>query len=156
MSAFDWWLFLLQVSYVLQDWWLSSWWVIPGLTQSAIKSTGSLISQSPGKRQGLFSLLFWSSCSFPEEKFLLVECDPPMVSPHVWPSAASHNFENRKSWFKLNFFFFLFRAALQAYGSSQAMGWIWVTAAGLYHSHSNDRCEPCLWPTPQLMAMPDP
>ena len=43
-----------------------------------------------------------------------------------------------------------------AYGSSQARGWIVATAAGLPHSHSNTGSEPYLWPTPQLMAMPDP
>ena len=30
--------FLLQVAYVLQDWWLAFWWVILGLTQSTVKS----------------------------------------------------------------------------------------------------------------------
>ena len=34
-------------------------------------------------------------------------------------------------------FFFLFRAAPEAYGRSQARGWIRATAAGLHHSHSN-------------------
>ena len=43
-----------------------------------------------------------------------------------------------------------------AYGSSQARGWIGAAAAGLHHSPSNARSEPCLWPTPQLTAMPDP
>ena len=43
-----------------------------------------------GEGVGLFSLLFWPSCSFPEEKWqFLLDCDPPMVSPHVWPSGAS-------------------------------------------------------------------
>ena len=41
-------------------------------------------------------------------------------------------------------------------GGSQARGPIRAVAAGLYHSHSNARSEPHLWPTPQLMAMPDP
>ena len=50
--------------------------------------------------------------------------------------------------------FLLFRATPTAYGSSQARGLI--GAAGLHHSHSNARSEPCLQPTPQLMAMPDP
>ena len=31
-----------------------------------------------------------------------------------------------------------------------------LPAAGLHHSHSNARSEPRLWPTPQLMATPDP
>ena len=48
------------------------------------------------------------------------------------------------------FIFFLFRAA--AYGGSQARGPIAATTAGLHHSHSKARSEPCLRPTPQLMA----
>ena len=35
------------------------------------------------------------------------------------------------------FFFLLFRATPVAYGGSQARGQIGVTAASLYHSHSN-------------------
>ena len=58
------------------------------------------------------------------------------------------------------FFFFLvfclFRAAPTAYRGSQARGLIGATAAGHSHSHSNTRSEPCLRPTPQLTAMPDP
>ena len=47
-------------------------------------------------------------------------------------------------------------ATLTAYGGSQARGPIGPTAAGLRHSHSNDRSEPHLRPAPQLMTMPDP
>ena len=54
------------------------------------------------------------------------------------------------------FFFFLFRAALTAYGSSQARGLIGATAAGLHHSHRNARSELRLQRTPQLTATPDP
>ena len=43
-----------------------------------------------------------------------------------------------------DFFFFT------AHGGSQARGLIGTTAAGLHHSHSNARSEPCLRPTPQL------
>ena len=42
----------------------------------------------------------------------------------------------------------LFRAALAAYGGSQARGRIGATAAGLNHSHSNAGSEPHLQPTP--------
>ena len=54
------------------------------------------------------------------------------------------------------FFFFspLFRAAPSAHGSSQARGRTGATAAGLHHS--NGKSEPHLWPSRQLMAMPDP
>ena len=54
------------------------------------------------------------------------------------------------------FFFGLFRAAPAAYRHSQARGLIRATAASLYHSHSNAGSKPCLPPTPQLMATPDP
>ena len=41
-------------------------------------------------------------------------------------------------------FFFLFKAAPVAYGSSQARGQIGTTAAGLHHSYSNSGSEPQL------------
>ena len=41
----------------------------------------------------------------------------------------------------------LLRAASVAYGSSQAMGQIQATAAGLHHSHSNEGSKPHLWHT---------
>ena len=50
----------------------------------------------------------------------------------------------------------LFRASPAAHGGSQARGLLGAVAAGLHHSHSNPGSEPCLQPTPQLMAMPDP
>ena len=50
----------------------------------------------------------------------------------------------------------LFRAALEAYGGSQARGRIGTTAASLCHSHSNVGSELHLRPTPQLKATPDP
>ena len=60
-------------------------------------------------------------------------------------------------------FFFLFfvflpfsRAALVAYGGSQARGRIGPVAAGLHQSLSNAGSEPRLRPTPQLMAKLDP
>ena len=59
----------------------------------------------------------------------------------------------------LSFFFFffgLFRATLMAYGGSQARGQIGAAVASLHHSHSSARSAPCLPPTPQLMATPDP
>ena len=57
------------------------------------------------------------------------------------------------------FFFCLFvfsRAALEAYGGSQARGLTGAAAAGLRQSHSNARPKPHLPPTAQLMATPDP
>ena len=53
------------------------------------------------------------------------------------------------------FFFFLFRVAPAAYGSSQARGQIGVAAAILYHN-GNTGFETHFCPTPQLVVMPDP
>ena len=55
-----------------------------------------------------------------------------------------------------NIYFFHFRAAPAAYGSSQARGRIGATAASLHHSHSNARSEPYLQTISQLTAVPDP
>lgn len=46
------------------------------------------------------------------------------------------------------FFFWLFRAALVTYASSQTRGQMGSVAAGLQHSHSHAGSEPCLRPTP--------
>ena len=53
-------------------------------------------------------------------------------------------------------FCFFFRSPLVAYRRSPARSWIRVAAASLHHSHSNTRSQPCLQPTPQLAATPDP
>ena len=58
--------------------------------------------------------------------------------------------------FLIFFVFCVFKAAPMAHGGSQTRGLIGAVAAGLRHSHSNARSEPCLPPIPQLMAMPDP
>ena len=52
------------------------------------------------------------------------------------------------------FYFLLLRASSEAYGASQARGWIGDAASGL--RHSNTRSELCLQLTPQLTATPDP
>ena len=54
------------------------------------------------------------------------------------------------------FVFVFSRAALAAYGGSQARGLIGAVAASLHQSHSNVGSEPHLRPTPQLTATPDP
>ena len=58
----------------------------------------------------------------------------------------------------LFFLFFCFFSSVShsKHRSSQARGWIGVTAAGLHQSHSNTGSKPCLQPTPQLEAMLDP
>ena len=55
-------------------------------------------------------------------------------------------------WCFILFYFYPFRAAPEAYGSSQARGWIRAAAVYLRHSH----LELCLPPSPQLTATPDP
>ena len=52
-------------------------------------------------------------------------------------------------------FFFLFMDKPAAYGNYRANGQIGATAAGLHYKHGNTRFEPHLWPTPQLVAIPD-
>ena len=56
----------------------------------------------------------------------------------------------------LFFVFCPFRAVPTTYGGSQARGLIRAVAASLHQSHSNARSELRLWPTPQVMATPDP
>ena len=50
----------------------------------------------------------------------------------------------------------VFKVTTLAYESSQARDRTGAIAAGLHHNYSNTRSEPCLCPTPQLMATPDP
>ena len=52
--------------------------------------------------------------------------------------------------------FCFFRGTPMAHRRFQVRGGIGAATAGLYHSHSNSGSEPCLEPTPQLTAMPDP
>ena len=54
------------------------------------------------------------------------------------------------------FILFLLRAAPATYVSCQASVRFRTTAASLRHSYRNARSEPCLRPTPQLTATPDP
>ena len=58
--------------------------------------------------------------------------------------------------FEYIYTFCLFTAAPTAYGGSWARGQIEAVAASPCHSRSNTGSEPCLQPTPQLMAMRDP
>ena len=68
----------------------------------------------------------------------------------------THIYAKNEYVYILLFFFCLFRATPATYGGSQAKGLIGAIAAGLHHSHGNARSKPCLQPTSQLMAMPDP
>ena len=76
----------------------------------------------------------------------LNHCCIPETNTTVWVSSTPITF----------FLFFLLRAALLAYGRSQARGWIRATSVSLRHSHSNAESEPRLRPTPQLTATLDP
>ena len=53
-------------------------------------------------------------------------------------------------------FVFLFMAAPEEYGSSQARGQIRAAVTGLLCSHSNTGSEPHLQPMPRLVVRPDP
>ena len=54
------------------------------------------------------------------------------------------------------FLSFIVRAAPEAYGGCQARGPVGAVATGLRHSHSEARSKPHLWPTLQLVSIPDP
>ena len=57
--------------------------------------------------------------------------------------------------FSTYFFFFLFRAAPTAYGSSQTRDPIGAAAAGLHHSHCNPESKPQLRPMTRLAGTMD-
>ena len=60
------------------------------------------------------------------------------------------------SFFFLEGSFFFFRVTPMTYARSQSRGQVRAAAAGLHHSHSNTRSKLHLWPTPHLVATPDP
>ena len=64
------------------------------------------------------------------------------------------NKENQSTQYFI-FFLSFSRTTPMAYGGSQARGLIKAVAAGLLLSPRNAGSEPCLWPTPQLMAISD-
>ena len=68
-----------------------------------------------------------------------------------------HPSPNLNNYFSFFYFCLAFsRAASLAYGGSQGRGLIGAADAGLHQSHSNVGSEPCLRPTSQLTATPDP
>ena len=82
-------------------------------------------------------------------------------STHIYKGKAHMPEKKKKSIFASKcdlhqFFFFLNRAAPQAYGSSQVMDQIGAMAASLHHSHSNLGSKLHLQPIPELIAMPYP
>ena len=68
----------------------------------------------------------------------------------------SQNFGLRTLLHSYNFFFLLFGATPEAYGSSQARGQIVAASPGLHHSHSHKGSKLSLGPTSQLTATTDP
>ena len=78
-----------------------------------------------------------------------------------YPSDLSSHFQTLVLGCLRFFSFFLctclfFRSTPTAHGGSQARGSIRAIAASLHHSHSNTGSQPCLRPTPQPTATPDP
>ena len=65
----------------------------------------------------------------------------------------SHNRTPRNLFF---FFFCFFLCRSPPHNPSPPRGQIGMVDASRYHSHRNARSKPCLQPTPQLMAVPDP
>ena len=91
------------------------------------------------------------------------------IPPVCWvprpPPRPTHNFTGPRPKFVSStghsfFFFGLFLPFLgllpQRMGVPHVRGLIGAIATGLHHSHSNMGSELRLWPTPQLMATPDP
>ena len=86
---------------------------------------------------------------------------PPLpLAPALWGLLPSHHMSSGLIFtflfFSFFFFFAISWAAPVAYGVPQARGLIEDTAASLHHSHCNAGPKPCLQPTPQLTATPDP
>ena len=87
----------------------------------------------------------------------------PGSPTYPYPALAGEMLKGQKHTLSTHIFFLsfwlaclLFKAALLAYGSSQARGQIGAAAASLCHSHGNTRSKPCLQLTPPLTAKPGP
>ena len=80
----------------------------------------------------------------------------PWLRNFCLPWAQPRNNNNKRERGEEPLLFCLFRATPTAHAGSQARGLIGTAAAGLHHSHSHAGSAPCLWPSPQLKAMPDP
>ena len=78
-------------------------------------------------------------CAEPMDDYIL-------TSPTVWDVQG----------FAGLFACFAFHASPTANGSYQTRGPTRAAAASLHHSHGSARSEPCLQPTAQLTAVPDP
>ena len=107
---------------------------VPSLHTSICSSPHPLIPPPP------YLPIYLSICPF------TIHLPTCACTPH--PRAVPHLGTGLAFLFFFFSFFWLFWAALVAYESSQARSQIGATAAGLHHSHSNARSEPCLRPTP--------
>ena len=111
----------------------------------------------------LFWLLYlcsivWSQSMIPPALFFFLK-----IALEIWGLISSTKilglfvlFLWTVSWIFLFIIFCFCRAAPTAYGGSWARVQIGATTAGLHHSCSSVGSEQHLWPTTQLMAMPDP
>ena len=87
--------------------------------------------------------------------YLLYRCQPSIIGWRLSPPVPSPLLYPPQAFPPVNYFFFLFTAALSTYGSSQARGQNRAAAASLHHSHDNTRSELHLCPTPMLAATLD-
>ena len=119
----------------------------------------------------ILNILFWGWRLYPQD----AEVPGPgiQLTPQQWPGLLQWQCQMLNplchSYFILFLFYFilfyfifggvafcLFRATPIAYGGSQARGPVRAVAAILCQDHSNLGSKPCMQPTPQLMASPDP
>jgi len=97
-----------------------------------------------------YSLLLQTGCLLGNRSCpsLLIQL---IQAPSFHYHASTDNSKSVSS-FMITFFF----PTPAAHGGSQARGLSGATAGSLHYSHSNAGSKPCLWPAPQLTAMPDP
>ena len=136
-------------------------WVGPGIWP---ESSWILVGSLPLSHNGSS----WA-CLIPNS--LYFHWPPLILHPQMFPISVSASFfviftsllyflHSTYKWYHTVFIFLFcfcfFRAVPVAYGGSKARGPIRTVATSLCQSHNNARSKPLLWPTPQLMAMPDP
>ena len=125
------------------------------------------LSREKKKLSYCYNCLF--TCLFPLQANSVICGGMSFIFPSLMPRAVTRMLNKWKAnwmdeWMDefpwQNFFvlvwFLVFRSTPTTHGVSQARGLIGAEAAGLYHSHSNARFQPHLWPIAQLTATPDP
>ena len=93
-----------------------------------------------------------------KKKRSIINCFPKYLYNSIFPKTGRESSSSFTTSLMLViaclfFFFVFFLATPTTQGGSQASSQIRAVAVDLRHRHSD---EPCLWPTPQLTAMPDP